>query len=122
MVNNLPGPDLNAALLQLDQQMRSGNGKPSFVLGILPNAEVGSGISLRSSGGFDKPICYLAQSFKNRRAQGSALENALSGMLEQFRKMASDANVMYAGEVTTGTSVQSNMPMSDGMSGGMGIA
>lgn len=102
--------DILARMAQM-QAMSGSTGKPGRLLGILGDVDIGQGLSLRAVS-LDKPICQLSNSFQNRRGKGSAMENAIQAAMQQFSKAASEAGVIYSGNVTNG-------PPTSGL-GGMG--
>ena len=104
--NNMP--DQTQALLALQQysQQQSGNGKPAYLFGVLPmDTKVGLGFS--SEGLVGKMI------MPKKGGKPGLAEKIFNSVMEDCKKIAEGAGVMYSGNVTNG-----EMPISGLNNGG----
>lgn len=104
-------PDITQQLLQMQSMIAAAGGNNGakgipLLAGLLPgggrDADVTSGVTLKGKG-------FNADGMINRLPQGGKPKladkflQAISGMGEDFKKMAQSANVMYTGDLPNGS-------------------
>lgn len=105
------------AAQQMQQLAQAMGNKPSFLFGVIPLEWNGQGpFALQTVGIGSKPIVQM-QGTGKAGGLGDKFLQACAGSLEDFKKCAADAGVMYAGNVTNGEPVISGIPMGAGGAG-----
>ena len=93
--------ELNQRMLAI-QSAAQGNGAPKPVLGILPDANCGAGLSVQAMGGFDKPIMMRLSNPRKPNLIANVLGLSPDKLIEGFRQAAQGASANYTGPITHG--------------------
>lgn len=111
----MAGNDAFESALRAQQSMMAAGGKPSCVLGILPNVDVTGGFQLQTCGIGSKPISGgLLGIFANggaysSKGQQGLLQKLVASIHEDLQKMKNEAGVMYAGDLPAGSNISSGI-------------
>ena len=85
-----------------------GSNKPAYLFGVIPlNMEVGNSLGLQGCAPLGKQIPALFSG--SQKAANSAFLRAIQSIPEQLKECAANAGVMYAGDITHGSSLSSGM-------------
>jgi hypothetical protein len=98
--------DIMLQLLQRQSLINASmsNGKPAYLFGIIPlDMNASAPFSLNNVSPISKNIPTLFTGYGKQGNKGDKLVQAVAGMLEDFKKMASEAGVMYQGDVSHGS-------------------
>lgn len=110
-------PDIAAQLAQMQSALAFANsrsGKPIYIVAaLLPGAGVDVNIKSTSIEGVSPLTKNLPTMVSSRPRFADKFLNAVQGMGEDFKKIKEGAQAVYAGNVTNGTSVTSNAPITE---------
>ena len=124
MVNGAPAPDTAQQLLAMQSLINSSasNGKPAYLFGIFPmDINVGNALSATTMSPFGKTIPTLFSGTGGKPGGiGAKFLDAIASIPEDLRKRAQEANVMYSGDLPSGSIFSSGSGFASNVGGSRG--